>query len=86
MHRLTTIFACLASAALLPTWAAAVEPALGGIAPSGIQRGVETEVQFQGSRLADANEILFYSPGITVTSLEVVNANAVKTKLNVAAD
>ncbi len=62
----------------------AVEPALGQIAPDGVQRGVETEVLFNGARLADAKEILFYSPGITVTSLEAVNDNSVKCKLNVA--
>ncbi|MEX2027624.1 MAG: PPC domain-containing protein, partial [Pirellulaceae bacterium] len=87
MSRLTTTFLSLAIvAALLPACARAVEPALGNIVPYGVQRGVETEVQFQGARLADAKEILFYSPGITVTSLEVVNDNAIKTKLNVAAD
>ncbi|HUE69764.1 MAG TPA: PPC domain-containing protein [Pirellulaceae bacterium] len=87
MSRLTTTFLGLAIVAVwLPAAANAVEPALGNIVPYGVQRGVETEVQFQGSRLADAKEILFYSPGITVTSLEVVNDNAVKTKLNVAAD
>lgn len=64
----------------------AVEPALGDIAPYGIQRGVETEVLFTGGRLADAQQLLLYSPGITVTSLEVVNDGTVKTKLNVAAD
>lgn len=85
MTRLAFLFA--ACAAWLPCeFAAAVEPALGNIVPYGIQRGVESEVQFQGARLADAKEILFYSPGITVSSLEVVNDNAVKTKLNVAAD
>jgi hypothetical protein len=89
MHRLlVTIFSFSAAiaAAWFPAAARAVEPALGNIVPYGVQRGVETEVQFQGARLADAKEILFYSPGITVTSLEVVNDNAVKTKLNVAAD
>ncbi|MFN0021270.1 MAG: PPC domain-containing protein [Pirellulaceae bacterium] len=64
----------------------AVEPALGGIAPYGVQRGVETEVLFQGGRLQDAKELLFYSPGFTVASLEAVNDATVKAKLNVAAD
>ena len=66
--------------------ALAVEPALGGIAPYGVQRGVETEVLFQGGRLQDAKQLLFYSPGIAVTSLEAVNDGTVKAKLNVAAD
>jgi len=66
--------------------ASAVEPSLGGITPYGVQRGVETEVLFQGGRLQDAKELLFYSPGFTVTSLEAVNDGTVKAKLNVAAD
>ncbi|HZL89130.1 MAG TPA: PPC domain-containing protein [Pirellulaceae bacterium] len=86
MHRLRTLAFLAVAACQFPAAAIAVEPALGNIVPYGIQRGVETEVQFQGARLADAKEILFYSPGITVSSLEVVNDNAVKTKLNVAAD
>ena len=36
--------------------------------------------------LADAQEILFYEPGITVTHLEAAGANAVKTKLTIAPD
>ncbi|MCE9525484.1 MAG: PPC domain-containing protein [Planctomycetales bacterium] len=66
--------------------AVAVEPSLGGIAPYGVQRGVETEVLFQGGRLQDAKELLFYSPGIAVASLEAVNDGTVKAKLKVAAD
>jgi hypothetical protein len=87
MHRLLLTISSLAiAAAVLSSTAAAVEPALGNIVPTGVQRGVETEVQFQGSRLADAKELLFYSPGISVTALEAVNDNVVKAKLNVAAD
>ena len=51
----------------------------------GAQRGTEVEVTFNGARLADAQEILFYSPGIAVTGLEAAD-NAVKTKLAIAAD
>lgn len=71
---------------LVASVASAVEPSLGGIAPYGVQRGLETEVLFQGGRLQDAKELLFYSPGIAVTSLEAVNDGTVKVKLNVAAD
>ncbi len=65
--------------------AAAVQPSLGGISPIGFQRGGEVEVIFSGARLADAQELLFYRPGITVASLEASDA-AVKAKLQVAAD
>jgi hypothetical protein len=66
--------------------ALAVEPSLGGIAPYGVQRGVETEVLFQGGRLQDAKELLFYSPGFSVTTIEVVNDGTVKAKVKVAPD
>jgi hypothetical protein len=72
--------------ALVASVASAVEPSLGGIAPYGVQRGVESEVLFQGGRLQDAKELLFYTPGISVASLEAVNDGTVKAKLNVAAD
>jgi hypothetical protein len=66
--------------------ASAVEPALGSIQPPGVQRGVETEVIYGGGRLADVQELLLYSPGITVAGIEPVNDGSFKAKLNVAAD
>ncbi len=64
----------------------AAVPQLNGITPYGAQRGTEVEVQFNGDRFADAQQILFYEPGITVTHLESVAANAIKTRLAVAPD
>ena len=64
----------------------AASPSLGGIAPYGAQRGTELEVNFNGGNLADAQEIMFYYPGIKVVSLEAVNENTVKTKLAIAPD
>src|SRR3954452_9954840 len=64
----------------------AASPSLGSITPLGIQRGVESVVNFQGGRLGDAKEILFYSPGFTVTKLETVNDGQVKATVKVAAD
>ncbi len=82
-----------AAAALLLVCAAcgisavqAAVPALGGTIPYGAQRGAEVEVQFNGDRLADAQQILFYEPSITVSHLEPAGANAVKTKLVIAPD
>ena len=57
----------------------------GSITPNGAQRGTEIDVTFNGARLADAQEILFYTPGISVKSLEGTDG-AVKTKLAIAAD
>ena len=62
----------------------AASPSVGSISPAGAQRGTEVEVTFNGARLADAQEILWYSPGIEVKSLEPAD-NAVKTKLAIAA-
>ena len=64
----------------------AAAPQLNGTSPYGAQRGAEVEVQFTGDRFADAQQILFYEPGITVASLEPVGANAIKTKLVIAPD
>lgn len=76
--------ACLATLAAMltvarPAWSAS--PSLGGISPYGGQRGKEVEVFFNGARLADAQEILLYYPGIKVAHFEVVNDNQVKTRL-----
>lgn len=72
----------LHAAAPASTWAAS--PSLGSIVPYGAQRGTEIEVNFNGGNLGDAQEILLYYPGITVTSLEVVNENTVKTRLAIS--
>lgn len=63
----------------------AASPSVGSITPVGAQRGAETEVTFNGARLADAQEILFYSPGFEVKGMEAAD-NAVKVKLAIAAD
>ncbi|HXD87929.1 MAG TPA: hypothetical protein VN641_15690, partial [Urbifossiella sp.] len=64
----------------------AASPSLGGIQPRGAQRGTEAVVTFTGGRLADAQEVLVYYPGITVKKLEVVNASQLKVTLAIAAD
>ena len=67
--------------------ARAAAPTLGGTSPRGGQRGTELEVSFTGDRLADAKEILFYEPGITVASFEPAeDGKSVKTKLAIAPD
>jgi len=63
-------------------------PHLAGTNPAGAQRGSEVEVTLRGERLSDAQEILWYSPGITVARLEVpTNQSAiVKAQLKIAPD
>jgi hypothetical protein len=59
---------------------------LGSITPRGAQRGTEATIFFNGARLGDAQEVLFYSPGIRVTKLEKVNDNQVKAAIKIAPD
>jgi hypothetical protein len=75
------IFALLGQQALH-----AASPGFGSTTPIGAQRGTEIEVQFNGDRLGDAQQIMLYEPGITVTHLEVAGPTAVKTKLAIAPD
>lgn len=81
-----TVIAAALFALLAPAWAHAAAPQLGGLAPRGVQRGQEVEVLFNGARLEDAQEILFYEPGIEVVKLEAVNTNQVKAMLKIAPD
>lgn len=73
-------------ALVVPSVATASSPSLGGLAPRGGQRGTDIEVVFNGARLEDAQEILFYEPGISVVKLEAVNTNQVKATLKIAPD
>src|ERR1044071_9068379 len=66
--------------------ALASSPNLGSIRPVGGQRGTEVEVTLSGARLGDAQEILYYQPGIATIALEKVNDNQVKAKLKIAPD
>ncbi len=65
--------------------ASAAEPQLGRIVPSGGQRGTELDVALEGARLADAQEMLLYYPGIEVKQLTVADGQ-VKARLAIAAD
>lgn len=76
----------LCSLCLCGSFSAAASPSLGIIQPRGAQRGTEAVLTFQGGRLADAQEVLVYSPGITVKKLEVVNDAAVKVTVLIAPD
>ncbi len=64
----------------------AVAPNLVSVTPAGGQRGSAVEVTFRGDRLADAEEIFFYSPGITVEKITEPADKVVKVTLKIAAD
>ena len=54
--------------------------------PRGAQRGTEADLVFHGNRLADAKDILFYQPGITLTKIESASPNEVKVHVQIATD
>jgi Bacterial pre-peptidase C-terminal domain len=64
----------------------AASPSLGSVQPRGAQRGTDATFVLGGNNLADAQEVVFYSPGLTVTKLEVVNNTQVKATVKIAAD
>ncbi len=60
--------------------ASAASPDLQNTIPRGGQRGTEVEVTFLGSRLEDAEEVMFHYPGITAKDLKY-NADGKSKKL-----
>ncbi|MEA2707931.1 MAG: hypothetical protein QOF78_532, partial [Phycisphaerales bacterium] len=66
--------------------ARAASPALSTVLPRGGQRGTEISIILAGDRLADAQELFFYKPGITVKKLELVDPKQVKIQLAIAPD
>jgi hypothetical protein len=64
----------------------AATPNLGAIRPAGGQRGTEIELSLSGARIGDAQEILYYQPGISTVSLTKVDDKNVKAKIKIAPD
>lgn len=79
-------FAFLIFAALTSFASAGFSPVLNLVNPRGGQRGTEIEVTLSGERLDELQEILFYEPGITVSSLTPKDGNNVLAKLAIAPD
>ena len=71
------------AAAIFGPAARASSPTVSLILPRGVQRGGEWEVTFLGDRLADAQEVLFYTPGFEVLDLKA-EAKKVVAKVRVA--
>ena len=84
--RIKTLLAAIVAVMAATASVRAASPALSALRPVGGQRGTEVEVSLTGDRLADAKEIFFYQPGITMTKLTVVANNHVKATLKIAAD
>jgi len=77
-----SVMATLAATSLV----VAADPQISRITPCGGQRGTEVEVVIDGPRLADAQEILLYYPGVRVANFEVPEGKAVKARLAIAPD
>ncbi len=76
----------LATASLLAATAVfATAPKLNSTTPAGAQRGTEVEVKLNGSRLEDAQEVVFYGSGIQCTKLDT-KTNSVKAHFKIAKD
>ena len=54
--------------------------------PNGGQRGTEVKVVLTGQRLADFEDLIFFSPGFKVKSVETTTATKVELTLAIAAD
>jgi len=76
----------LAALSALPAGARASSPSIGNVTPRGVQRGTEAVLVLNGARIADAQEVVFYTQGLTATKLEAVNDGQVKATVTVAPD
>src|SRR5262245_228303 len=65
---------------------AAAGPSVESVAPAGGQRGTEFALTLSGSGLADAKELLLYSPGVSCAEVKAVSENEVRVRLKAAAD
>ncbi|MGC1274461.1 MAG: PPC domain-containing protein [Planctomycetaceae bacterium] len=67
--------------------AVSADPSLAVIVPRGVQRGTEAVLNFRGARLADAQEILFYAPGVEVVKSEpAADGKSVNVTVKIAPD
>jgi hypothetical protein len=62
----------------------AFSPELNIVEPRGGQRGTEMEVQFLGARLEEVREVLFYEPGLTISSIVNNDGRQATAKLAIA--
>jgi hypothetical protein len=78
-----------ATAALLIVWSAQTEasdPQINTLAPYGVQRGAEATFTIGGVGLTTGSELMFYTPGFTVKSVEAGKEDSLKAVVAVAPD
>lgn len=64
----------------------ATAPNLRSITPPGGQRGTEVEIALGGERLDDAQEIVWYQPGIEVLKLDENKTNSFRARIKISSD
>jgi hypothetical protein len=77
---------CLASVCFLTLGLYAAYPDVTRTEPNGGQRGTEFKVTLTGQRLGDFEDLIFFSPGIKVKSVESTTSTKVELTLSIAAD
>jgi hypothetical protein len=75
---------CLTAVLSLSGVVSASSPTVAVAQPRGVTRGTDANIIINGNNLADAKELFFYSPGLTVTKFEVVNNTQVKAAIKIA--
>jgi hypothetical protein len=65
---------------------AAFSPVLSLVNPRGGQRGTEMEIHFHGQRLEEISEALFYTPGLSLSNIEIKDPQHAVAKLTIAPD
>ena len=78
-------FALLASCLAIAA-AQANDPQINTLTPYGVERGKEATFTIGGVGLATGSELLFYTPGFTVKSIEPVKDDTLKAVVSVAPD
>lgn len=82
MTKLLKSFTCFLVTLAVAALTHAASPTLSRVRPPGGTRGTELEVTLSGERLKDAEEVMFYTKGITVTDLKAED-KAVKAKFKI---
>jgi hypothetical protein len=70
-------FRLLFALLIAPAVMQAAYPDFSGTKPNGGQRGSDLKLTLQGARLADFEDLMFYSPGFKVKSVEARTSSAV---------
>jgi hypothetical protein len=85
-HFLTGLLVFSVPLCLCGSFSFAASPSISFPLPRGAQRGTEQVIVLNGGNLIDAQELFFYSPGFTISKLEVVNNNQLKATVKIAPD